>query len=182
MKKLFLLAAAALLSASVSLSAQNEEKDQNQKEINAGQFVLGAFGGANIEKGYYNLSFSPYGEYLAADRFGVGVQLSYSVMNNISDDCGNGVDHQFGFGAFASYYVAIVPNFYFKPMFEVNLMFDGGPHFEAALVPAFQYSAWQRLSFLIKAGGLSYGDFRLDGYRVRLNIANQVALGLAYSF
>ena len=181
MKKLFLLAAAALLSASVRLSAQNEEKDQSQKEVEAGRFMIGAFGGANIEEGNYNLSFSPYGEYLVVDRFGVGAQLSY-ILNSFDDGCVINVDHRFGLGAFTSYYVTIVPNFYFKPMLELNLMFTDGPHFEVAVVPAFQYSAWQRLSFLIKAGGFSCGDFRLDGYKARLNIANQVALGLAFSF
>jgi len=78
--------------------------------------------------------------------FGVGAQLAYSVASpqyhsGYPDHRFSDVDHLFGFGAFTSYYVTVVPNFYFKPMLEMNLMFSGGTHFELAFVPAFQYSA-----------------------------------------
>ena len=171
MKKLVALVAAVLLATSFSVEAQ--------EDVKAGQFMIGGFGGLNLEEHDYRFSIAPYGEWLVIDRLGVGAQLAYSIG---SPGHGAGADHRFGFGAFASYYIPVVPNFYFKPMLEMNLMFKNGTHFEVAAVPAFQYFAWERLSFLIKAGGVSFGDFRLDGYKFRFNIASEVALGLAYSF
>ena len=149
-----------------------------QDAVKVGQWMIGATGGLNIEENNHAFTIAPYGEYIIADQFGVGVQLNCNILGN-----GNGADSRFGFGAFTSYYLPIVQNFYFKPMLEANFLFDHGTHFEIAAVPAFQYFAWEKMSFLIKAGGLSYGDFRnFNDKRVRLNIANQVTLGLAYSF
>ena len=149
-----------------------------QDNVEAGQWMIGATGGLNIEENNHVFTIAPYGEYIIADQFGVGVQLNCNILGY-----GNGADSRFGFGAFASYYLPIVQNFYFKPMLEVNFLFDHGTHFEIAAVPAFQYFAWEKMSFLIKAGGLSYGDFgNFNDKRIRLNIANQVTLGLAYSF
>ena len=171
-KKIALAVVLCLLSASFTLSAQ--------EDVKAGQFMIGGVGELNIEDANYSFTISPYAEWLVVDRLGVGAQVSYNI-NSIGN--GFGADHRVGLGAFTSYYIPVVPNFYFKPMLELNLLFKNGVHFEVAAVPAFQYFAWERMSFLIKAGGLSFGDIRsFDNYKVRLNIANQVALGMAYSF
>ncbi|MDD6211518.1 MAG: hypothetical protein PUB21_13060 [Bacteroidales bacterium] len=147
-----------------------------QEDVKAGQFMIGGTGELNLEKNNYSFSINPYGEYIVADQFGLGAQLGYNVGG-----WGNGARNTFGVGAFAAYYLPILPNFYFKPMLEINLKFHHGTYFEIAAVPAFQYFAWEKVSFLIKAGGLSYGGWK-DDYRVRLNLANSVALGMAYSF
>ena len=148
-----------------------------QEDVKTGQFMVGATGELNLEKHNYSFTIAPYGEYILADQFGVGAQLSYNVGG-----WGDGASNTFGVGAFASYYLPILPNLYFKPMLELNFRFNHGTYFGIAAVPAFQYFAWENFSFLLKAGGLSYGGWDGKDYRVRLNLCNSVAVGMAYSF
>lgn len=171
MKKdlLFLSAVLAVFLSFSSVSAQ--------EDVKAGQFMIGATGELNLEKNNYSFTIAPYGEYILANQFGVGAHFSYNVGG-----WGNGASNTFGVGAFASYYLPILPNLYFKPMLELNFRFNHGTYFEIAAVPAFQYFAWEKFSFLLKAGGLSYGGWDGSNYRVRLNLCNSVAVGMAYSF
>ena len=175
MKKILILTIVAF----VALFSQNATAQENEN-VKAGQFMIGTTAGLNLERYNYIFSITPYAEYLIIDRLGLGAQLGCSVHGA---GVGTGANAKGVVGVFGAYYVPMARKFYFKPMLEVNLGFTGsgaGVGYEVALVPAFQYFPYKKLSFLLKTGGLSYGDLNADG--ACLNLAYRMALGFAYSF